>query len=86
MKPNSAPASTAPFVAAERAASELVPISVRLALVGLRAYKLLLSPLFVGSCRFVPSCADYAAEAIRLHGVLRGARLAVIRLVRCQPF
>lgn len=52
----------------------------------LRAYKLLLSPLFIGSCRFLPSCSDYTAEAIRRHGVLAGGWLGLRRLGRCHPF
>ena len=52
----------------------------------IRLYKILLSPLFAGSCRFVPSCSDYAREAILEHGVMTGTWLAVIRLGRCHPF
>lgn len=52
----------------------------------LRLYKLLFSPLFAGSCRFLPSCSEYAAEAVRRHGVLRGTGLAAARLARCHPF
>ena len=59
---------------------------VRLALILLRLYKLTLSPLFAGSCRFMPSCADYAAEAIETHGVGAGSWLALKRLGRCHPF
>jgi uncharacterized protein len=51
----------------------------------LRGYKLLISPFFRGSCRFLPSCADYAAEAIARHGVMRGGWLAARRLARCHP-
>ncbi len=51
----------------------------------LRGYKLLFSPLFAGSCRFLPSCADYAAEAVRRHGAVRGSFLAMRRLLRCHP-
>jgi len=58
---------------------------VFLALALIRAYKIFISPYFRGSCRFLPSCADYAAEAINRHGVLRGGWLSVRRLVRCQP-
>ena len=61
-------------------------LTQRGALAALRAYKLVFSPLYAGSCRFLPSCSDYAAEAIRLHGVCSGIRLAVARLARCQPF
>ena len=46
----------------------------------------MLSPLFAGSCRFVPSCSAYAVEAITRFGVIRGSRLAVRRLLRCRPF
>ena len=61
-------------------------IGVRVALVLLRGYKLLISPLFTGSCRFVPSCSDYMAEAIRTYGVRTGIWLGLKRLARCQPF
>ena len=59
---------------------------VGLALVLLRGYKLVISPIFTGSCRFLPSCSDYAAEAIRIYGVTQGSWLALKRLSRCHPF
>ena len=55
------------------------------ALLLIRAYKILISPLFAGSCRFVPSCSEYAAEAIRRHGLLRGSWMGLRRLARCHP-
>ena len=58
---------------------------VRVALRILRAYKILFSPQFAGSCRFLPSCADYAAEALGRHGLLKGGWLTVRRLSRCHP-
>lgn len=61
------------------------PIGQWLALSLLRGYKVLLSPLFAGSCRFVPSCSDYARDAIVEHGVVKGTWLAVRRLSRCHP-
>jgi uncharacterized protein len=54
-------------------------------LAAIRGYQLLLSPLFAGSCRFVPSCSAYAAEAVDRFGVLRGSWLAIRRLARCRP-
>jgi putative membrane protein insertion efficiency factor len=57
----------------------------RAALALLRAYKVLLSPMYAGSCRFVPSCSEYAACAIQTHGVVRGSFLTLRRLVRCHP-
>src|SRR5215213_3069081 len=51
----------------------------------LRTYKVLVSPLFAGSCRFLPSCSDYAVEAVTRFGVVRGLALTVRRLSRCHP-
>jgi putative membrane protein insertion efficiency factor len=58
----------------------------RVALGLLRGYKVLVSPYFAGSCRYVPSCSEYAADAIAVFGVLRGSVLAIRRLARCHPF
>ena len=52
----------------------------------LRAYKLLLSPLFPPSCRFTPTCSEYAAEAIGKYGFLKGTALGLKRILRCHPF
>jgi uncharacterized protein len=58
-----------------------------LALQGLiRIYQLLLSPLFPPSCRYLPSCSDYAIEAIGRHGIIAGIGLAARRLARCHPW
>jgi putative membrane protein insertion efficiency factor len=55
------------------------------ALLLLRVYKAVFSPMYAGSCRFVPSCSDYAAEAVARFGVLVGSWLAFRRLARCHP-
>jgi putative membrane protein insertion efficiency factor len=52
----------------------------------IRAYQLLVSPLLPPSCRYLPSCSHYAAEAIAVHGSLRGSWLALRRLLRCHPW
>lgn len=57
-----------------------------LALGLLRGYKLFLSPLFPPSCRFTPTCSEYAAEAIGKYGFLRGSGLGLKRIARCHPF
>jgi hypothetical protein len=56
-----------------------------LALGLLRLYRATLSPVFRGSCRHLPSCSDYAREAIERHGAARGLWLALRRLSRCHP-
>jgi putative membrane protein insertion efficiency factor len=56
-----------------------------MALRALRGYKVLVSPLFSGSCRYLPSCSDYMAEAIERHGLAAGLGLGVHRLCRCHP-
>lgn len=58
----------------------------RLLILLVRCYQVLISPLLPPACRFYPSCSEYAAQAIRLHGPLRGVRLAAARLGRCHPF
>jgi len=52
----------------------------------LRSYQRWISPMLPHSCRFVPTCSEYAMQAIELHGVLRGSSLALWRLLRCHPF
>ena len=61
-------------------------LAQRFALGFLRAYKIMFSPMFAGSCRFQPSCSDYAVEAVARFGVVRGSFLAARRLARCNPF
>jgi len=59
----------------------------RAPLIGLvRFYQLFISPMIPPSCRFTPTCSQYAIEAIELHGPWRGSCLAVWRLLRCHPF
>jgi hypothetical protein len=58
----------------------------RILLLLVEAYRVALSPLLGGHCRYWPSCSAYAEEAILKHGALRGLRLAGSRLLRCHPF
>ena len=51
-----------------------------------RVYRYLISPLLGPSCRFHPSCSEFAEEALAQHGALRGSWLAVRRLCRCGPW
>lgn len=52
----------------------------------LKAYKWMFSPLLPPSCRYVPTCSEYAMEAIERYGVLRGGIKATWRVLRCHPF
>lgn len=55
-------------------------------LCALRVYKRMFSPLFLPACRYVPTCSEYATEAIERHGAVRGSLMATWRLLRCNPF
>jgi uncharacterized protein len=48
-------------------------------------YQRWISPVSRPACRFLPTCSEYAADAIKIHGPLRGALMAVGRLLRCHP-
>ena len=61
-------------------------LPTHLAVVMVRAYPWLVSPLLPTSCRYHPSCSPYACEAISRHGVLRGTWLAGLRILRCHPW
>ena len=52
----------------------------------LRGYKRYISPHLGHHCRFVPTCSEYAMQALAMHGLLKGVLLTVWRLLRCQPF
>ncbi len=52
----------------------------------IRLYQWFVSPLLAPSCRFAPSCSEYAAEAVTRHGVMLGCWLALGRLLRCHPW
>jgi len=52
----------------------------------IRFYKAQISPCLPPACRFVPTCSEYAYEAIERFGVLKGGALALWRIVRCNPF
>jgi putative membrane protein insertion efficiency factor len=52
----------------------------------LRGYKWAVSPMFPPACRYVPTCSEYAMEAVDRYGVIRGSFMAVWRVLRCHPF
>lgn len=62
-----------------QAISELLLIPVHI-------YRAVISPMLPPSCRFTPTCSQYAIEALRRHGPLRGSWLTLRRLLRCHPW
>lgn len=52
----------------------------------IRCYQLCISPFLGPCCRFFPSCSEYAIEAVRRYGVIRGSFLAARRVLRCHPW
>ena len=58
----------------------------RLLVILLRGYQILVSPMLGQSCRFYPTCSNYAIEALRTHGAARGGWLAARRVCRCHPW
>jgi uncharacterized protein len=52
----------------------------------LRAYQWGISPILPPACRYVPTCSEYAMEAVERHGAVRGGWMAVTRILRCHPF
>ncbi|MBF0183836.1 MAG: membrane protein insertion efficiency factor YidD [Magnetococcales bacterium] len=60
---------------------------IKYLLIGLiRIYRYVLSPILPQSCRFFPSCSEYALEAVQRYGGWRGGWLALKRLLRCHPY
>ena len=55
-----------------------------IALVGV--YRIAISPLLPAACRYTPTCSDYAQQALRKHGAIKGSWLALRRLLRCHPW
>ena len=58
----------------------------RFLLAAIRAYRYFLSPWWGGQCRFSPSCSEYAMDAVREHGSVRGSWLALRRVSKCHPW
>ncbi len=61
------------------------PVAVLLSLL-VKVYRYTLSPVLPPSCRYAPSCSEYAVEALERHGALRGTWLAAKRVARCHPW
>jgi putative membrane protein insertion efficiency factor len=64
---------------------DLTPLQ-RLALAVVRGYQLIVRPFLTGSCRYLPTCSEYAAEAILTYGACKGGWIGLKRVMRCHPF
>ena len=67
-------------------APTIAALPARLARALIRGYQLFLSPLVPASCRFYPTCSEYARDAFAAHGFVRGLGLSVRRVLRCNPW
>lgn len=67
-------------------APTIAALPARLARALIRGYQLFLSPILPASCRFYPSCSEYARNAFEAHGFVRGLTLSVGRILRCNPW
>jgi putative membrane protein insertion efficiency factor len=69
-----------------RIAAAIAALPARCMIFLIKVYRLILSPWVGNQCRFHPSCSNYAEEAIRTHGALKGGMLTLRRLGRCHPW
>lgn len=58
----------------------------KLSILLIKIYQIFISPLCPGVCRFRPTCSQYATEAIRVHGIIKGTWLGFKRICRCHPW
>lgn len=61
-------------------------IAAEILILPIKFYKFAISPLLPPTCRFTPSCSQYAIEALRKHGPFKGSFLTIKRLLRCHPW
>lgn len=60
-------------------------LGTKIAISLVRGYQLVISPLIGPRCRFVPTCSQYAIEALKIHGVVKGCWLTLKRILKCHP-
>ena len=61
-------------------------LPLRILVIGVRAYQLIISPLFGQNCRFHPSCSNYFLQSVLKHGAISGTVRGIRRICRCHPF
>ena len=60
--------------------------AARMVIAVIQTYRHMISPLRLPTCRFMPTCSQYAVEALTEHGLVRGGWLSIVRLVKCGPW
>jgi len=58
----------------------------KIAILMIKFYRLFISPLKPPTCRYMPTCSEYALQAIEKYGIVRGGSMAIRRVLRCHPF
>jgi uncharacterized protein len=75
-----------PFIMSlEKNPKSQISIAAYILLVLQKAYKIFLSPLIGNQCRYLPTCSDYAADCVKMHGAWRGSWMGFARVCRCHP-
>jgi putative membrane protein insertion efficiency factor len=70
----------------ERLRQAIIRLPRRIITLMIRGYQQVISPLLPPTCRFMPTCSDYALEAVSTYGVFKGGWLALKRILKCHPF
>lgn len=70
---------------ARRLLGILLQVPARLAIALIALYRLVLSPVLPPACRYLPTCSEYAQDALRKHGFLKGSWMGLRRILRCHP-
>src|SRR5574338_445564 len=76
----------APWSRAVAAAKVLHALPARILIFCIELYRTYVSPLRLPTCRFTPTCSEYAVEALRAHGAIKGSGLTIVRLAKCAPW
>ncbi|MFL2703862.1 MAG: membrane protein insertion efficiency factor YidD [Gammaproteobacteria bacterium] len=59
---------------------------IKLFILPIKFYRYFISPLFPASCRFQPTCSQYAIESIEKYGILKGSYMSIVRISKCHPW
>ena len=66
--------------------SDIIAIPKRIGICLIKLYQIYISPRFKSSCKYYPTCSNYAIQAIDKYGIIKGSIMAVFRIIRCNPF